>query len=97
MRHHVNKLPPGWYVEGLHLHSADGHSRCVNFSGKLQHERVSLTLKNYGHADYAALWEADAAQLLEVLKSISGLASRDTGDTCRDIKRRADHAIAFAA
>ena len=97
MKQHTKNLPPGWYIEGLHLHSADGYSRCVKFNDGLQHERVSLTLKNYGHEDFAALWEANATQLIEVLRSISELASKGTGGTCKDIKRRADHAIAFAA
>jgi hypothetical protein len=97
MKKHTKHLPPGWYIEGVHLHSADGHSRCVNFDSGLEYERVSLTLRNYGHEDFAALWDTNAAQLVEVLKAISALAANGTGDICQDIKRRADSAIQFAS
>ena len=96
MKKHTKHLPLGWYIEGVHLHSADGHSRCVKFDSGLEYERVSLTLRNYGHEDFAALWDTNAAQLVEVLKSISLLASGCASDICQDIKRRADHAISFA-
>lgn len=97
MKKHTTNLPPGWYIEGVHLHSADGTSRCVKFDSGLEYERVSLSLRNYGHDDYAALWDPSARALIEVLKSISGLAAESKCGTCQDIKRRADNAIQFAA
>ena len=97
MKKHTKHLPPGWYIEGVHLHSADGHSRCVKFDSGLEYERVSLSLRNYGHDDFAALWDISATHLVEALRSISILAGGCASDTCQDIKRRADNAIQFAA
>ena len=97
MKTHTKHLPPGWYIEGVHLHSADGHSRCVKFDNGLEYERVSLSLRNYGHEDFASLWDVNASHLLDALRSISKLASEGSGEICQAIKRRADKAIEIAA
>lgn len=96
MSRHTKHLPPGWYIDDDQLYSADGYCRCVRFEGKLEHHRVALSLRNYGHDDYAALWDTNAANLVEVLKSISSLAAGGAGELCEDIKRRADNAISFS-
>ena len=89
-------LPLGWFIEGDHLHDPDGYSRCVRFDAGLERARVAQCLSNHGHDDFAALWEPNAAHLVEVLKSISALAEQGDSDICQDIRRRSDAAIAFA-